>query len=83
MKDYKGRGSNLSFGEPRRKSKLLPLVVVIAVVAAAIYYGLDWYEMNGERAAEAPPRGASDHAIPLTLPPAPASTQPPAEDTTE
>jgi hypothetical protein len=81
MKDYKGRGSNLSFGEPKKSRRGWMLIPLIAVAAAAIYLALQWWQDRGEIPAEkAPLRGDSGNAIPLQLPPAPTSLP---EETTE
>ena len=81
MKDYKARGSNLQFRERKGGSRrVITFLVGAAALAAIAYLGSRWLLGSGEPASETTLPTAADragdgtrNAIPLTLPPPPAS----------
>ena len=84
MKDYKGRGSNLTFGERKKSRRGWVVALLLAAAATGIYVGLQWWQPNAQppQAAKSPQAGsASGTAIPLQLPPAPAQSTPPDDRT--
>jgi len=78
MKDYKGRGSNLQFREPRRSSRgrpalLVALALVAILAAAAWYFGGGLLSPGGSGTTTETAGNSASNRIPLRLPPTPPS----------
>ena len=59
-----------AYGQPRRKSLVPAIIAVIAVVAIAGYFGLNYLSRNGEKSATAERKAVSSDTTTKTTPPA-------------